>query len=413
MSAEGSGLRDFEVLGAPVELPCGLVLKNRLVKAAMSDSLGDGAGDPTDEQIELYRRWSTGGAALSLIGEVQVDPAYPEKPGNLVLGPRSDDARLRRLAASDAEGGAHLWAQLGHAGALAHPPISTAAGPSALHLEGLQCAELTRGAVEALPDVYARAARHAHSVGFSGVEVHAGHGFLLSQFLSPLFNHRTDRYGGTIEARCQILLDILRRIRAEVGPEFAIGVKMNSSDELEGGLSQDEALVVVALLGEEAIDLLDISGGTYFPGAAASSDRGSSGPYFLDFARRARVATTVPLMVTGGFKTRAEAAHAVSIGAADVVGLARTMALDPDTPAKWLRQRGGDPSFPRFTSPPPGGLTAWYTMRLTSLANHEEAAFDPTLSEAIETYESRDAARIAAWRRAFGTCGGARQSGLT
>jgi len=186
------------------------------------------------------------------------------------------------LAASGSEGGAQIWAQLGHAGALAHPPISSAAGPSALHLDGLDCEELPQATVEALPLLYARAARHAQSVGFSGVEVHAGHGFLLSQFLSPLFNHRTDRYGGPIEARCRILLDIIRRMRAEVGPEFAIAVKINSSDQLEGGLTEGEALVVVSLLGDEAIDLLDISGGTYFPGAAASSDRRSSGPYFLD-----------------------------------------------------------------------------------------------------------------------------------
>ena len=301
MSGEGGVPRDIEVLGAPLELPCGVVLKNRLVKAAMSDSLRDGAGDPTDEQIELYRRWARGGAAMSLIGEVQVDPAYPEKPGNLVLGPRSDDALLRRLAASGSEDGAHIWAQLGRAGALAHPLISSAAGPSALHMDGLHCEELPLAAVEALPSLYARAARHAQSVGFTGVEVHAGHGFLLSQFLSPLFNHRTDRYGGPIEARCRILLDIIRRIRVAVGSELAIGVRINSSDQLEGGLTQDEALVVVSLLGDEAIDLLDISGGTYFPGAAASSDSRSSGPYFLDFARQARTVTNVPLMVTGGF----------------------------------------------------------------------------------------------------------------
>lgn len=214
-----------------------------------------------------------------------------------------------------------------------------------MHIDGLHCEELPKAVVEALPQVYALAARQAQAVGFSGVEVHAGHGFLLSQFLSPLFNHRTDRYGGPIEARCQILLDIVRHIRAEVGPGFAIGVKINSSDQIEGGLSEDEALVVVSLLEEEAIDLLDISGGTYFPGAAASSDRGSSGPYFLDFARRARDVTGVPLMVTGGFKTRHEATQAVSLGAADLVGLARTMALDPDTPAKWLQPNGAIHDF--------------------------------------------------------------------
>ena len=394
---------DADILAAPFGLPCGVVLKNRLAKAAMSDSLGDGAGRPTDEQIELYRRWSTGGAALSLIGEVQVDYRYPEKPGNLVLWPGADNARLGRLADAGSTGGAQIWPQLGHAGALAHGPISRPAGPSALNVEGLRCDALTTSAVDALPGFYARAAAHARAVGFSGVQIHAGHGFLLSQFLSPLFNRRSDRYGGSIEARCLLPLAVVREVRAEVGSEFAIAVKINSSDQLEGGLDEDDALVAISLLGDEGVDLIDISGGTYFPGAPASSDRRSAGPYFLEFARRARTVTDTPLMVTGGFKTRREAADAVATGATDIVGLARAMALDPDVAAKWLRQDGTDPHFPRFESPPAGGITAWFTMRLTALANGDEDTFKPSLSEAIEAYEARDADRIATWVRAFGT----------
>ncbi len=386
-----------------MELPCGIVLKNRLVKAAMSDSLGDGAGNPTEEQIELYRRWSAGGSALSLIGEVQVDHRYPEKPGNLVLGPGADVAPLARLADVGSADGAMVWPQLGHAGALAHLPISRPAGPSALDIEGLQCDALTRSDVEALPSVYASAAAQARAAGFGGVELHAGHGFLLSQFLSPLFNHRSDRFGGTIEARCQLLVDIVRRVRVEVGPQFAIAVKINSSDQLEGGLTEDDAIVAISLLGNEAVDLIDISGGTYFPGAPASSDRRTSGPYFLDFARRARTVTDVPLMLTGGFKTRREAADAVSSGATDVVGLARAMALDPDLPAKWCDPDGGDPEFPRFDSPPVGGITAWFTMRLTAIGNGTEEDFDPALDAAMDAYESRDAERVATWREAFTT----------
>jgi 2,4-dienoyl-CoA reductase-like NADH-dependent reductase (Old Yellow Enzyme family) len=403
VSEQRSNELDARVLGAPLELPCGIVLKNRLVKAAMSDSLGDGAGRPTEEQIELYRRWSAGGAALSLIGEVQVDHRYPEKPGNLVLGPVADDALLARLAEVGSADDAQVWPQLGRAGALAHLPISRPAGPSALNIEGLQCDALTRFDVDALPAMYARAAAQVQAAGFIGVEIHAGHGFLLSQFLSPLFNHRSDRYGGSIEARCRLLLDIVQQVRASVGPRFAIAVKINSSDQLEGGLSEDDALVAISLLGNEAVDLIEISGGTYFPGAPASSDRRTSGPYFLDFARRARTVTDVALMLTGGFKTRREAADAVASGAADLVGLARTMVLDPDLPAKWCQPGGGDPEFPRFDSPPPGGITAWFTMRLTALANATEENFDPALNAAIDTYESRDAGRIGTWKQTFET----------
>jgi hypothetical protein len=151
------------------------------------------------------------------------------------------------------------------------------------------------------------------------------------------------------------------------------------------------------------VDLIEISGGTYFPGAPASSDRRTSGPYFLDFARRARIVTDVPLMLTGGFKTRREAADAVASGAADLVGLARTMVLDPDLPAKWCQPGGGDPEFPRFDSPPHGGITAWFTMRLAAIANGTDQDFDPSLGAAIDAYESRDAARVARWNQTFET----------
>lgn len=389
-----------------MELPCGIVLKNRLAKAAMSDSLGDGAGNPTEEQIALYRRWSAGGTALSLIGEVQVDHRYPEKPGNLVLGSGTDMELMARLAGSGSghdtqNRDAQIWPQLGHAGALAHPPISSPAGPSAMNIDGLRCNALEMSEVEALPAAYARAAAQAQAAGFRGVQVHAGHGFLLSQFLSPLFNHRSDRFGGTIEARCQLLLDIVRSVRASVGPQFAIAVKVNSSDQLTGGLTEDDALIAISMLGDEALDLIDISGGTYFPGAPSSSDRRTSGPYFLHFARRARAVTDIPLMLTGGFKTRDEAADAVLAGATDLVGLARPLVLDPDLPTKWCHPNGGDPDFPTFIEPPTGGITAWYTMRLTAIADGTDDDFAPALEAAIDEYESRDAARIATWNDAF------------
>lgn len=390
-----------EILGSSFELPCGVVLKNRLVKSAMSDSLGDGAGGVTAEQIRLYERWANGGVALSMIGEVQVDPRYPEKPGNLIIDRHGDEMRLRRLANAGARNDAHIWPQLGHAGALAHAPISRPAGPSAIDVEGLHCRALTLDEIDALPRVYAEAAHRAMRCGFSGVEVHAGHGFLLSQFLSPLFNHRRDRYGGSNEARAQVLIDIVNQIRHETGPEFAIGVKLNASDQLEGGLIENDALEVVEVVGRTTVDLIDISGGTYFPGAASSSDRRSSGPYFVDFARRARAVTRTPLMLTGGFKTRRQASAVTAAGDADFVGLARTLALDPDMAAKWLDSGGGDPDFPNFASPPPEGVTAWFTMRLTALANDCESRFGPTPSVALNEYRRRDDGRIDAWNNRY------------
>lgn len=388
-------------LASPLALPCGGFLKNRMVKSPMSDSLGNGRGDPTEAQARLYERWAQGGVALSVIGEVQIDPRFPERPGNLVLHAGSDTQALRTLTSRALVDGAHLWAQLGHAGALSHRPISEPKGPSALDLEGLRCAAMPIQEVQALPELFASAALQAQAAGFSGVQVHAGHGFLLSQFLSPLFNHRSDGYGGSIEARCRIVIDIVNRVRSAVGPSFPVGIRINSTDQLEGGLTEAAALEVVRMLDRTSIDLIDLSGGTYFPGAKASSDSAGPGPYFLDFARRARQVTSRPLMATGGFKTRAQAMDAVGSGAVDGVGIARALVLDPQLATAWLTGDGRDPVFPRFESPPPGAITAWHTLRLTALGEDREAAFDLELPDAVRIYEERDAQRCSRWRDAF------------
>jgi 2,4-dienoyl-CoA reductase-like NADH-dependent reductase (Old Yellow Enzyme family) len=389
------------VLRRSLELPCGAILKNRLAKSAMSDSLANGDGDPTTAQIRLYEKWAEGGIALSIIGEVQGDPRFPEKPGNLVLGSNTNQQMLQSLSSRATIEGAHLWTQLGHAGALSHPPISQPKGPTALNIGEFQCAGMSMDEIQKLPDLFARTAARAKTAGFSGVQVHAAHGFLLSQFLSPLFNRRSDGYGGSIEARIRIVIEVIDRVRNAVGPTFPIGIKINSTDKLEDGLTQDDALEAVRLLDRTSIDLIEISGGTYFPGAKASSGSSGGGPYFLDFARRARGVTNAPLMATGGFKKREQAIDAVSSGAVDMVGLARAVVLDPRLPEDWLTEEGGDPDFPRFEPPPPGGITAWYTMRLTALGEDREDAFALDLPSAIRDYEDRDELRCTTWRKKF------------
>ena len=389
-------------LFAPLTLPCGTVLKNRIAKSAMSDSLGDGRGDPTDLQTRLYERWAEGGVGLSIVGEVQGNPNFAEKPGNLVLGPHSDRARLIELAKHGGSNGTQLWLQLGHAGAMAHPPIGTPKGPSALNLPGLVCHALTADEIAELPAAFAQTARKAQEFGFGGVEVHAAHGFLLSQFLSPLFNHREDAYGGSIEGRMRLLLEVIAAVRDAVGSDFPISMKLNATDQLEGGFEADDALEVVAALDRSGVDLIDISGGTYFPGAKSASDAAGGGPYFLAFAERARERTGIPLMLTGGFKTWEQANAAVAEGTVDVVGLARSLVLDPDLPNRWWSGDTSSLAFPRFDDPPEGGVTAWYTMRLTEVAGDEELT-EPAndLRPVIAAYHERDAGRIDRWRERF------------
>jgi len=339
--------------------------------------------------------------AVSIIGEVQGTAGYAEKPGNLVLNQASALDRFRELAQRGGENGTKLWLQLGHAGALAYAPTSAPKGPSALDLPGLRCAELTIAEIDRLPSEFARTARLARQAGFGGVQIHAAHGFLLSQFLSPLFNKRNDEYGGAIANRMRLLLDTIEATRAAVGPDFPIAVKLNSSDQLVGGFDEEDALEVVAALDRSSADLIDISGGTYFPGAKSASDGAGRGPYFIEFAKRARVVTSKPLMLTGGFKTRGQAEGAVASGAVDIVGLARALVLEPSLPDLWKADQTPEPVFPRFADAPEGGITAWYTMRLTEIGADKETPVVGDLGQAIRDYEARDKTRTEVWLRRF------------
>lgn len=367
----------------------------------MSDSLGDGTGHPTPEQNRLYQRWSEGGLALSIVGEVQATPDYAEKPGNLVLNSASDLPRFRELARLGCENGALLCLQLGHAGALAYAPISNPKGPSALDLPGLRCEAMTQDEIHQVPVDFAKTAKLAQDAGFGGVQIHAAHGFLLSQFLSPLFNKRCDEYGGTIANRMKLLLESIDAARAAVGPNFVIAVKLNSSDQLEGGFDEEDALTVVAALEQSTVDLIDISGGTYFPGAKSASDSAGRGPYFLEFAKRARAVTTKPLMLKGGFKTRGQAEDALASGAVDLIGLARALVLEPTLPNLWRADQTSEPAFPRFADAPEGGITAWYTMRLTQLGADQETDETGDLDQEIFDYEARDDIRTEIWSAHF------------
>ncbi|MFC3119782.1 oxidoreductase [Jhaorihella thermophila] len=275
-------------LFTPLDLPNGAHLKKRIVKAAMSDSLGDGRGNPTRAQMRLYERWALGGVAAAIIGEVQGDPRFAERPGNLVLHDGSDVVAFRALARAGAVGGARLWLQLGHAGALTPPAIGSPKGPSALNLPGLRAGELTLDEIRALPDHFARTARRAEALGFGGVEIHAAHGFLLSQFLSPLFNRRGDAYGGGIGNRMRLLLEVTEAVRAAVAPGFTVAVKLNATDQLDGGLQPEEALEVVREIGMRGVDLIDISGGTYFSGRGVEFRPGHVRPLFFWISRAPR-----------------------------------------------------------------------------------------------------------------------------
>lgn len=336
---EGAGRPpDRNPLAAPLRLPCGAVLPNRLAKSAMSEAIGSPGHGPTPALEHLYRVWAEGGAGLLLTGNVMVDRSSLSEPGNVVLEDDRDLEAFRRWAAAAHRPGHHAWLQLNHPGrqaprTLTPQPVAPSAVPMELTTFFAPPRPLEEAEIEALVARFARAATLGQQAGFSGVQIHAAHGYLISQFLSPFTNRRRDGWGGSPAGRRRFLLAIVAAVRAAVGPAYPVAVKLNSADFQRGGFDEEDALAVVADLAAAGIDLLEISGGTYEKPSMMGSQRASTvarEAYFLDFARRVRAISPVPLMVTGGFRSAAAMGAALAEGALDVIGLGRPLTLEPD-----------------------------------------------------------------------------------
>jgi 2,4-dienoyl-CoA reductase-like NADH-dependent reductase (Old Yellow Enzyme family) len=336
------------VLAQPLALACGVVIPNRLAKAALSEQLSDRANRPTDGLVRLYERWAAGGAGLHLTGNVMVDGRALEEPRNVVVEDERDMPALRRWAQAARAHGAQVWVQLSHPGRqslrlLSPEPVAPSAVPMQFghglyaRPRALETAEIPR-----LVARFATAAAIVKEAGFTGVQVHAAHGYLISQFLSPLTNQRTDAYGGGPENRRRFLLEVIRAVRANVGPGFPIAVKLNSADFQRGGFTEEESLDVVRALDDEGVDLIEVSGGCYESAAmmgVGETPRPSTiarEAYFQAYCERVRAVSAVPLMLTGGFRTAEGMAQAIRSGAVDLVGLGRPLCVDPDLPNRLL-----------------------------------------------------------------------------
>ena len=341
-----------QVLSQSFTLPNGRVIRNRLFKSAMSEALGTRDGHATPELARLYRAWADGGIGLCVTGNVMIDRKALGEPGNVVMEDDSGLDALRLWASEATQGGTPCWVQLNHPGKQAPKGLNREnVAPSAVPFRPDMQAffptprALTAAEIEGLVQRFAKAAAIVKQAGFSGVQIHGAHGYLVSQFLSPHHNQRDDEWGGSAEKRRRFVLAVYQAMRDAVGPDFPIGIKLNSADFQRGGFTEEESMDTIKALAEAGIDLIEISGGTYeAPAMTGVKTAGTSikdstrqrEAYFLDFAAKARQAVRTPLVVTGGFRSAEGMAQAIESGAVDLVGLARALALEPDLPKRLM-----------------------------------------------------------------------------
>ncbi len=346
------------MLEQPLTLPCGAVVRNRMCKAAMTEGLAHPDGTASEELERLYGIWSDGGSGILLSGNIQVDGDHLERPGNVIVDSKlSEDAfsALQRMAAAGTRNGNHLWAQISHAGRQTQKIVNPAPNaPSAVRLRLPQSqfgepVALTAEEIESVIERFVGCALTCKEAGFTGVQFHSAHGYLLSQFLSPLTNHREDEWGGTLENRARALIAIVTKARKALGADFPISVKLNSADFQKGGFDFDDSLTVTKWLANAGVDLLEISGGTYeqprllnLDGVEPIEEQSlarstlAREAYFVDFAKAMREELSMPIMVTGGLRRREVMNHVLETGGADMIGLGRPLCVDADGPNRLL-----------------------------------------------------------------------------
>lgn len=326
-------------------LPCGVKVNNRIIKSAMSEAMASKNHAPTKQMENLYNIWSNGGAGILVTGNVMVDSRHLGEPGNVVVEDEKYFVKLSSWAQAGKVNGNQIWMQINHPGKQSQSlwnkdPVAPSAIPLALKSFKLP---RTLSANEILDIIkrFGKTAGIAKKAGFTGVQIHGAHGYLVSQFLSQRHNHRKDEFGGSLNNRLRFLSEIYKSIRYKVGSDFPVSVKINSSDFQKGGFSETESLTVIERLSEMGIDLIEISGGNYEAPAMMAqkktkSNRKMREAFFLRFAEKARDCSKTPLAVTGGFRSPQAMAAAIKSGAVDFVGLARPLALDPGFPSRIL-----------------------------------------------------------------------------
>ena len=320
------------------------MFKNRIIKGAMSEALANDAGQPNQAHLKLYEAWAKGGLGCAITGNVMVDFRAKNEPGVVVVETERDLEILKAWANVGKRHGMVQLVQLSHPGrqcpkGLNKETVAPSAVPfsPALAMSFGTPRELREDEILDIIQRFATSAAICEKAGFEGVQLHGAHGYLISQFLSPLTNKRQDQWGGSIENRSRFLLEAYKAVRSATSENFIISVKLNSADFQRGGISEEDVIYVFKTMDAVGIDIIEVSGGTYeapaMAGVKAEKRKASTvarEAYFLDFAEKIRQEVNCHLMVTGGFRTATGMNAALDSGACDFVGIARPFAVEPD-----------------------------------------------------------------------------------
>ena len=330
------------LLFTPITLPNGTTIKNRFFKSAMSEGMGTREFQPKKNIATLYKRWAEGGTGLIITGNIMVDPKRTAEPGNIVFDKNSNMEILKNWANQGQQHGAKVMVQLNHPGKQAPKTVSKqTVAPSAVPLgNGLNKLfstprALTTSEVEELVQKFVTSAKVAKEAGFSGVQIHAAHGYLISQFLSPHDNRRTDKYGGSLENRMRFLKEIYLGMREELGKDFTIGIKINSTDFKEDGLTEEDSLKTIIELANLGLDFVEISGGTYErPAMMGATSKSTNQVFFAEYSKKLKQKIDIPVVVTGGIRSINAMNTLLNDNTTDFIGIARPLTIDPNIPNK-------------------------------------------------------------------------------
>lgn len=415
----------MSLLAQPLKLACGATLPNRIAKAAMTEGLSDPRLFATERHNRLYRLWSEGGAGLLITGNVMIDRRVMERPGNVAIDPVDrfrpgfeGFERLKAFAAAGTVAGNHLWMQINHAGRqspwyVAKEPLAPSPVKLDLMANYRRPRALREDEILDFIQRYAEVARVAREAGFTGAQIHSAHGYLLSSFLSPVTNCRTDAWGGSLENRARFLIEAIRATRKAVGSDFPIAIKLNSDDFRRGGFEFSDCLKLIEMLNAETLDLIEISGGTYEQPKLLGADGRSEDAmplkqstikreaYFLEYAKAIRAVAKMPILMPGGFRSRSGMEAALESGEIDVIGLARPLCTMPDLPKKLLAGLIDEaPAHERAHATQSKGFIAklvntlgqlgWYYAHIEDLGDGKPLKLDRSLGAAFARYLSHE-----------------------